>query len=222
MRIFSFLFLYCFWVAVSVAHSGYTEGKMKTPRTLFSVTLWNPKYLSRLTYTCFTVSCVSFYNLFRILIRQKEYFSSVQFSHPVVSNSLRPHESQNTRLPCPSPIPGVYSNSYPSSWWCHPTMSSSVVPFSSCSLSIPASGSFPMSQLFSWGGQSIGVSTSASVLPMNTQDWSPFGWTGWNSFQSTRLSRGFSNPTVQKHQIFGTQLSSQSNTHLHTWPLEKP
>ena len=132
---------------------------------------------------------------------------SVQFSCSVVSNSLRPHESQHTRPPCPSPTPGVYSDSSSSSQWCHPAISSSVVPFSSCPQSLPASGSFPMSQLFKWGGQSIGVSVSASVLPMNTQDWSPLGWTGWISLQSKGLSRVFSNTTVQKHQFFGAQLS---------------
>ena len=125
-------------------------------------------------------------------------FSSVQFSLSRV-NSLRPHESQHTRPPCPSPIPGLNSNSCPSSRWCHPAISSSIVSFSSCPQSLPASGSFPMSQLFAWGGQSIGVSASASVLPMNTQDWSPLGWTGWNSLQSKGLSRVFSNTTVQKH-----------------------
>ena len=143
-----------------------------------------------------------------------------QFSS-VVSDSLRPHESQHTRPPCPSPTPGVYSNSCPLSQWCHPTVSSSVIPFSSCPQSFPASGSFPMSQLFSWGGQSIGASASASVLPLNTQDWS-LGWTGGISLQSKGLSRVFSNTTVQKHQFFGAQLSSQSNSHIHTWPLEKP
>ena len=147
--------------------------------------------------------------------------SSVQFSHSVVSDSLRPHESQHARPPCPSPTPGVHSNSRPLSQWCHPAISSSVVPFS-CPQSLPASESFPMSQLFTWGGQSTGVSPSASVLPMNTQDWSPLGWTGWLSLQSKGLSRVFSNTTVQKHQFFGTQLSSQSNSHIHTWPLEKP
>ena len=149
-------------------------------------------------------------------------FSSVQFSRSVVSNSLRPYELQNARPPCPSPIPGVYSNSCPSSRWYHPAISSSVLPFSSCPQSLPASGSFPMSQLFAWGGQSIRVSASASVLPVNTQDWSPLGWAGsWISLQSKGLSRVFSNTTVQKHQFFGTQLSSQSNSHIHTWPLEK-
>ena len=148
--------------------------------------------------------------------------SSVQFSCSVMSNSLWPHESQHTRPPCPSPTPGVYSNSYPMSQWCCPVISSSVVFFSSCPQSLPASGSFPMSQVFTWGGQSIGVSALASVLPMNTQDWFPLGWTGWTSLQSKGLSRVFSNTTVQKHQFFGTQLSSQSNSHIHTWPLEKP
>ena len=149
-------------------------------------------------------------------------FSSVQFSRSVMSDSLRPHESQHARSPCPSPTPGVYSNSCPSSRWCHPTISSSVIPFSSCPQSLPASGSFPTSQLFTWGGQTIRVSASASVLPMNTQDWSPLGWTGWISLQSKRLSRVFSNTTVQKHQLFCTQLSSQSNSHIHTRPLEPP
>ena len=120
-------------------------------------------------------------------------FSSVQFSHSVVSNSLRPHESQHTRPPCPSQTPGVYSNSCPLSRWCHPSISSSVIPFSSCPQSLPASGSFPMSQLFAWGGQSTRVSASASVLPVNTQVWSPLGWTGWISLQSKGLSRVFSN-----------------------------
>ena len=110
----------------------------------------------------------------------------------------------------------------PSSWWCHPAISSSVLPFSSCPQALPASGSFPMSQLFTSGGQSIGVSASASVLPMNTQDWSPLGWTGWISLRSKGLSAVFSNITVQKHQFFVTQLFSQSNSHIHTWPLEKP
>ena len=139
-----------------------------------------------------------------------------------MSGSLRPHESQHARPPCPSPTPRVYSNSCPSSQWCHPAISSSVIPFSSCPQSLPASGSFPMSQLFAWGGQSIGVSASASVFLMNTRDWSPLGWTGWISLQSTGLSRVFSNTIVQKHQFFSTQLSSQSNCHIHTWPLEKP
>ena len=110
----------------------------------------------------------------------------------------------------------------PSSRWCHPTISSSAVPFSSCPQSLPKSRSYPISQPFTWGGQSIGVSASTSVLPMNTQDWFPLGWTGWISWQSKRLSRVFSNTIVPKHQFFGTQLSSQSNSNIHTWPLEKP
>ena len=123
-------------------------------------------------------------------------------------NSLRPHGLQHARPPCPSPTPGVHPNSCASSQWCHPAISSSVVPFSSCPQSFPASGSFPMSQFFAWGGQSIGVSASASVLPMNTQDWSPLGLSGWISLQSKGISRVFSNTIVQKHQFFTTQLSS--------------
>ena len=137
-----------------------------------------------------------------------------------MSDSLRPHESQHARPPCPSPTPGIHSNSCPSSRWCHPTISPSIVPLS-CPQSLPASGSFPMSQLFAWGAPSIAVSASTSVLPMNTQDWSPLGWTGWISLQSKGLSRVFSNTTVQKHQFYGSQLSSLSNFHIHTWPLEK-
>ena len=148
--------------------------------------------------------------------------SSIQFSRSVVSNSLQPHEPQHARPPCLSPTPGVHPNPCPLSRWCHPAISSSVVPFFSCLQSLSASGSFPMSQLFAWGGQSIGVSASASILAMNTQDWSPLGWTVWISLQSKGLSRVFSNTTVQKHQFFGTQLSSQSNSHIHTWPLENP
>ena len=159
------------------------------------------------------------FHFFHIYISQ---FSSVQFSHSVVSDLLRTHELQHTRPPGPSPTPGVHPNPCPLSQWCHPTISSSVVPFSSCPQSFPASGSFPTSQLFAWGGQSIGVSASSSVLPMNTQDWSPLGWTGWISLQSKGLSGVFSNTTVLKHQFFGTQSSSQSNSHIHTWPLEKP
>ena len=149
-------------------------------------------------------------------------FSLVQFSCSVVSDSLQPHESQHARPPCPSPTPGVHSDPRPSSQWCHPAISSSVVPFSSCPKSLPASESFPMSQHFTWGGQSTGISALASFLPKNTQGWSPLEWTGWISFQSKELSRVFSNITLQKHQFFGTQLSSQSNSHIHTWPQEKP
>ena len=138
-----------------------------------------------------------------------EYFS-VQFSLSVVSNPLQPHGLQHARPPCPSPPPRLYSNSCPLSWWCHPTISSSVVPFSSHLQSFPASGSFPMSQVFASGGQSIGISASKSVLPMNIQDWFPLGWTCWISLQSKGLSRVFSNITVQKHQFFGTQLSLEN------------
>ena len=132
---------------------------------------------------------------------------SVQFSHSVVSDSLRPRELQHARPPCPSPTPGVHPNPYPLCRWCHPTISSSAIPFSSCPQSFPASGPFQMSHLSASGGQSTGVSASASVLPMNTQDWSPLGWTGWICLQSMELSRVFSNTTVQKHQSFGAQLS---------------
>ena len=132
---------------------------------------------------------------------------SVHFSHSVMSDTLRPHEPQHTRPPCPSPTPGVHQNPSSLSQWCHLTISSSVIPFSSCLQSFPASGSFPMSQLFTSGSQSIGVTASTSVLPMNTQDWSHLGWTGWNSLQSRGLSRVFSNSTVQKHQFFSDQLS---------------
>ena len=149
-------------------------------------------------------------------------FSSVQFSRAVMSDSLWPHELQHARPPCPSPTLGVYSNPCPLSWWCHPAISSSVVPFFSCPQSLPASESFSMSQHFAWGGQSIGVSALASFLPKNPQDWSPLEWTGWISLQSKELSRVFSNTTVQKHKFFGTQLSSQSNFNIHTWLLEKP
>ena len=160
---------------------------------------------------------------------------SFQFSLSVMSDSLWPHESPHARPPCPSSTPGVYSNSCQlSRWWvhhkfelatspwCHPTISSSVVPFSSCPQSFPASGSFQMCQLFTSGGKSIGVSASASVLPMNTWDWSPLGWTGWISLQSKGLSRVFLSTTVKKHQFFSAQLSLQSHSHIHIWRLEKP
>ena len=149
-------------------------------------------------------------------------FSSIQFSRAVVSDSLRPHESQHARPPCPPPTPGVHSDSCPSSQWCHPAISSSGVPFSSCPQSLPASESFPMSQFFPSGGQTTGVSALASFLPKKSQGWSPSEWTRWISLQSKGLSRVFSNTTVQKHQFFSAQLSSQSNSHIHTWPLEKP
>ena len=138
-------------------------------------------------------------------------FSSVAQSCP----TLQPHESQHARPSRPSPTPRVYSNLCPSSWWCHPAISSSVIPFSSCPQSFPAWGSFPKSHLFTSGGQCIGVSASASVLPMNTQDWYPLGWTGWISLQSNGLSRVFSNTAVQKHQFFGAQLHSPTLTPIH-------
>ena len=144
------------------------------------------------------------------------------FFHSIISDSLRPHRLQHTRLPCPSLSPRVCLNSCLLSLWCHPTISSSVVLFSSCSQSFPASGSFPMTLLFTSGGQSIGVSASASVLPMNIQDYFPLGLTGWISLQSTGLSRVFSSTIVWKHQIFSVQLSLWSNSHIHTWLLEKP
>ena len=147
---------------------------------------------------------------------------SAQISRSVVSDSLRPHESRHTRPPCPSSTPGVHWDSCPSSQWCHPAISSSVVPFSSCPQSLPASESLPMSQLLAWGGQSTGVSALASLLPKKSQGWSPSEWTGWISLQSNGLSTVFSNTTVQKHQFFSTQPSSQSNSHIHTWPQKKP
>ena len=149
-------------------------------------------------------------------------FSSDQFSCSVMSSSLQPHGLQHARLPCPSPTSDTCSNPCPSSCWCHPTISSSVVPFSSCPPSFSASECFQMSRLFASGSQRIGVSASTSVLPMNTQDWSPLGWTGWISLQSRGLSRVFSNTTVQKYQFFSAQLSLWSNFHIHTWLLEKP
>ena len=149
-------------------------------------------------------------------------FSSVEFSRSVVSDYSQPHESQHARSPCPSPSPRVHSNSHPLSRWCHPAISSSVVPFSSCPQSLPASESFPLSQLFTWGGQSTGVSAWASFLPKKSQGWSPLEWTGWISLQSKGLSRVFSKTTIQKHQFFGAQLFSQSNSCIHTWLLEKP
>ena len=134
-------------------------------------------------------------------------FSPVQFSRSVMSDSLWPHGLHHARPLCPSPTPGVYPNSCPLSWWCHLTISSSAVPFSSCLQSFPASGSFPVSQFFASGGQSTGALASASVLPVNIQDWPPLGWTGWTFLQSNGLSRVFSDTTVQKHQFFGAQFS---------------
>ena len=150
---------------------------------------------------------LSFIQLFSCKFWNNPTWSSVQFSCSIVSDSLRPHGLQHPRPPCPSPTPGVYPDSCPLSRWCHPAISSSVIPFSSCFQSFPASGPFPRSQFFASGGQSIGVSASTSVLPMNIQDWSPLGWTGWISLHSKGLSRVFSNTTVQKHQFFCSQLS---------------
>ena len=157
------------------------------------------------------------------IIENRIWKMEVHFSRSVVSSSLWTHGLQHTRPPYPSTTLRVYSNSCPLSRWCHGAISSSVIPFSSCPQSFHwSSGSFQMSQLFASGGQSIGVSTSTSLLPVNTQDWSHLGWTGWIFLLSQGLSRVFSNTTVQKHQFFGTQLSSQSNSHIHTWPQEKP
>ena len=151
-----------------------------------------------------SVVCVRVCVCVCVLVAQ---FSSVQFSRSVMSDSLRPHELQHTKPPCPSPTPGVCSNSCPLSRWCHPTISSSVIPFSSCLKSFLASGFFPVSQFFTSGGQSIGVSASASVLPMNIQDWFLLGLTRWISLQSKGLSGVLSNTTIQKHQFFSTPLS---------------
>ena len=150
------------------------------------------------------------------------FLCSVQFSRSVVSDSLRLHKWQHSRPPCLSPTPRVYPDSCSSSRWCHPAILSSVVPFSSCPQSLPASRYFPMSQLFAMRWSKYWSFASASFLPMNTQDWSPLGWTDWISFQSKGLSRVFANTTVQKHQVFGPQLSSQSNSYIHTWPLGQP
>ena len=157
----------------------------------------------------FLVTYKAFLGLFHV---------TVQFSRSVVFDCLRPHGLQHTRPPCPSPTPGVHSDSRRSSQWCHPAISSSVVPFFSCPQSLPASESFPMSQLFTWDGQSTGVSASASFLPKKSQGWSLSEWTGWISLQSKGLSRVFSNTTLQKHQFFDARLSSQSDSHIHTWP----
>ena len=153
-------------------------------------------------YRCVRILSYLFFSTLPMLT-----FSSVRFNRSVMSDSLWPHEPQHARPHCPSPTPGVNPNPYPSSRWCHPSISSSVVPFSFCPQSFPASGSFPMSQLFTSGGQRIGVSASTSVLPMSTQDWSPLGWTGWISLQSKGLARVFYNTTVQKHQFFSAQFS---------------
>ena len=160
-------------------------------------------------------------NKLLIYIASKILWIPVQFSHSVVSDSFWPHGLQHARLPCPSPIPWAYSNLHPSSWWCYPTISSSIDPFSGLQ-SFPASGSFPMSQFFASGGQNIGGSASASILPMNTEGWLPLGLTGLLSLQLKGLSRVFSSTTIGKQQFFSTYPSLQSNSHIHTWPQEKP
>ena len=190
---------------------------------LNNIGLWGTNFCSVENQHITTIG--SLYPGFHILVCNQpgimEYLS-VQFSHSVVSDSLQPHELQHAMPHWPSPTPRAYPNLCSLSQWCRPTISSSVIPFSSCPQSFPASGSFQMSQPFASGGQSTGVSASASVLPMNTEDWSPLGWTGWISLQSKGLSRVFSNTIVQKHQFFSAQLSSQSNSHIHTWPLDNP
>ena len=187
--------------------------------------------LSSVLFFLFTLFCssevISTFLSSSLLIRSSAsdillLIPSVQFSRSVVSDSLWPHEPKHTRPTCPSPTPRAHPNSCPSSQWCHPTISSSIVPFSSCPQSFAASGYFQMSQLFASGGQGTEVSGSASVFPMNIQDWFPLGWTGWISLKSKGLSRVFSNTTVQKHQFFSTQLSLSSNSHIHSWLLEKP
>ena len=157
-----------------------------------------------------------------LIPRNSFYFRSLLlFSHSVMSSSLRPQRLQHTRFPCPSPYPEACSNLCPLSWWCHPTISSSAIPFTSCLLSFPTSGSFPMSELFASGSQSISASASASVLPMNIQDCFPLGLPGLVSLQSKVLSRIFSNTIVQKHQFFSAQPSLWSNSYIHAWLLEK-
>ena len=163
----------------------------------------------------------AFVSLFLELFPQQCSNAISLFNLSVMSDSLRPHGPQHDRLLCPLPSLGVCPNSCPLSRWCHPTISSSVVPFSSCLLSFPASGSFPVSQLFISGGQSIGDSASASVLPVNIQSWFPLGLTGWISLQSKGLSRVFSSTRVWKHQFFGIRPSLWSNSHIHMWLLEK-
>ena len=189
-----------------------------------SPTLSGPPFLSSLIslFSIWIYFCFLYIHFLILDSTWSDSISSVQVSRSIMSDSWWPHESQHARPPCPSPTPGVHSDSRPSSQWGHPAISSSVVPFSSCPQSLPASESFPMGQLFTWGSQSTGVSALASFLPKKSQGWSPSEWTGWIFLQSKGLSRVFSNTTVQKHQFFGAQLSSQSNSHIHTWPQEKP
>ena len=190
------------------------------PCRLASLVVFPPEETGVLFIHLFQLNLCSHFIL--LYISQCSALSSVQFSRSVMSDSLRPHESQDDRPPCPSPSHGVHSDLCPSSPWCHPAISSSFITFSSCPQFLPASESFPMSQLFAWGGQSTGASALASLLPKKSQGCSPSEWTGWISLQSKGLSRVFSSTTLQKHQFFGAQLSSQSNSHIHTWPLEKP
>ena len=189
-----------FWFSNLVSLEKYPEVELLSCMVVLVLVFWGksiPFFISGSASLNFHQQCT------RVLFST----SSVQFSRSVVSDSLQPHEPQHARPPCPSPTPRVYPHSGPSSQWCHPTVSSSVIPFSSHLQSFPASGSFQMSQFFAAGGQSIGVSTSASALPMNVQNWFPLGWTGRISLQSKGLSRVFFNTTVQKHQFFGAQLS---------------
>ena len=174
---------------------------------------------SRLLWTILIKGLKSWYTPNSIFVLS--CFSSVHSVAQSCPTLCNPMNYSMPGLPVHHPTPGVHLNPCPLSRWCHPTISSSVVPFSSCRQSFPVFGSFQMSQLFASGGQSIAVSASASVLPMNTQDWFPLGWTGWISLQSSGFSRVFSNTTAQKHQFFGTQLSLLSSSHIHTWPLEK-
>ena len=188
---------------VPFSHLQSFRGSGSFPMSQFFCIRW-PKYRSFSSVSGLISFRIDWLDLLAVQGTLKSLLHSVQFSRSVVSDSLWPHELQHARPPCPSPTPGVYPNSCPLSWWCHPAISSSVVPFSSCPQFLPASGSFPMSQLFTWGGQSIRVSASASVLPMNTQDWSPLGWTDWISLQSKGLS---TSPTPQFKSINSSVLS---------------
>ena len=207
----------CFKVLVCYFHLGYHE-LVSIDWLFYTFTLiwviFVCFFLCPVTFYCMVdIVDIMFWGLQILLSSFKEYWIlfSVLFSHSVVSDSLRPHGLQHARPPCRSPTPGVYSNSCPLSWWCHPTISSSVISFSSHLQSFPASGFFQMSQFFTSGGQSLGVSASASVLPVNIRDWFLLGWIGWISLQSKGLSRVFSNTTVQKHQ-FGKKYFMQTET----------
>ena len=211
-------FLYSLWL-LNTNMVGFFKWTFYQAKWLNSL-IYSKKDHLHFLYTQYYIK-ISFNDYF-IRSKKLQTISSVQFSHSVVSDSLWPHESQHARFPCPSPTPRVHSDSRPSSQWCHPAISSSVVPFSFCPQFLPASESFPMNQLFAWGGQSTGVSALASFLPKKSQGWSPSEWTGWISLQCKGLSRVFSSTTVQKHQFFSAQPSSQFNSHIHTWPQEKP